>query len=122
MKNLKIIDSIIQIGLILYLVIETNYIRNVIFFICIFLGLYQIFSQFICYNWYKKTKPRKIYNILLLTYVSGAFIMNLLLELYQAHFPFLIKNFEFIFLSCTIPIITFYLYISFTETYKEIVK
>lgn len=122
MKNLKIIDSIIQIGLILYLVIETNYIRNVIFFICIFLGLYQIFSQFIFYNWYKKTKPRKIYNILLLTYGLGAFIMNLLLELYQAHFPFLIKNFEFIFLSCTIPIITFYLYISFTETYKEIVK
>jgi hypothetical protein len=122
MKTLKVIDSIIQIGLVLYLLIETNYIRNAIFFICIFLGLYQIFSQFIFYNWYKKTKPRKKYNILLLTYGLGAFIMNLLLDLYQAHFPFLIKNFEFIFLSCTIPIITFYLYISFTETYKEIVK
>lgn len=124
MKALKIIDSLIQMGFIItiLLMLKSETLTSTLLITYLYLGPYQVLSQFLHYLFYKRTKLRKIYAVGVLVFFLGVFLFSALSKFTEldADIQESLGTVSF-FLSTTL-LAMFYMYISFSETYKEIRK
>lgn len=124
MKVFKIIDSLIQVGIIfLFLVLlKTESLNFSVMSTYLLLGPYQAFSQFLHFMFSKKSKNRIIYTIGVFTFVFGLLVFLSLLHYWESQTYLLESIGSVLFYVSTTSLAIFYFYISFSETYEEIGK
>lgn len=124
MKALKIIDSLLQIGFIVIVLIllKSEPLKSSLLITYLYLGPYQLFSQFIHFIIKNKSRLRKNYVVGVIVFFLGLFLSSTIVKLIGLT-GYIVETLGTVsfFLSTTL-LAVFYIYITFAETYEEIGK